>query len=93
LEASIHDGIAEIAFLFSQDNWGHGYAAEGLLWLHAQLESRTERPALWATTIPENVRSRALLSRCGYMQVLPERSPRLLTYDEGDLVFMLPLAT
>lgn len=93
LEASIHDGIAEVAFLFSPNTWGNGYASEGLLWLHAQLESRTEPPTLWATTIPENVRSRALLSRCGYVQVSPEHSPNLLTYDGGDLVFMLPRAT
>jgi RimJ/RimL family protein N-acetyltransferase len=93
LEATIHDGIAEVAFLFARDVWGNGYATEGLLWLHAQLESRAEPPALWAATVPENVGSRALLSRCGYIQVLPERLPNLLTYDDGDVVFMLPRAT
>ena len=93
LEATIHDGIAEVAFLFTRHIWGNGFATEGLLWLHAQLESRAEPPALWATSVLENVGSRALLSRCGYLQVLPERLPNLLTYDEGDVVYMLPRTT
>jgi RimJ/RimL family protein N-acetyltransferase len=87
LQATIHHGVAEVAFLFAPSVWGHGYATEGLLWLHAQLASRPQPPKLWATTVQANVRTQTLLRRCGYVEVAPKDAPHLLTYDEGDLVF------
>lgn len=30
LEATVHDGVAEVAFLFGPGFWGKGYATEGL---------------------------------------------------------------
>lgn len=87
LEATVHDGIAEVAFLFSQHVWGRGYGTYGLRWLHDEV-TRTQGPlGFWATTVEANTRCRALLTRVGYVQVAPVRGPRLLTYDESDLVF------
>lgn len=87
VEATVHDNLAEIAFLYSPAVWGRGYATEGLLWLHDHLRRHASVSTLWATTHPDNVRSAALLRRAGYTQVTPQGQPLLYSYDEGDLVF------
>jgi RimJ/RimL family protein N-acetyltransferase len=86
LEATIHHGFAEVAFLYAPRYWGEGLATEGLLWLHAQLRARAVE-ALWATTAPGNAASAALLARCGYERVPSEWRPLLYSYEPGDLVF------
>ena len=83
LEATIHDGLAEVAFLFGPQHWGRGLATQGLQWLHTQLPGLP----LWATTVPANTRCQALLLRCGYRTVDAASAPRLYSYDPGDLVF------
>jgi len=90
LEATVHDGIAEVAFLFGPEHWGMGYATEGLLWLTKLLLSRPDSPRLWATTLPANQRCQALLRRCGYVLASTDHPERLLSYDDGDLVFRGP---
>lgn len=90
LEATVHDGIAEVAFLFNPEHWGHGYAKEGLRWLHEMLLARTDCDQLWATTVPANQRCRSLLIACGYRLAPAERPARLVSYDDGDLVFRGP---
>lgn len=90
LEATVHDGIAEVAFLLGPAHWGHGYAAEGLRWLHEELTRLHPEARCWATTLPANTRSARLLTACGYVPVDPSTAPELLTYDDGDLVFRLP---
>lgn len=90
LEATVHDGIAEVAFLFGPRQWGRGSATAGLLWLHEQLARMPGPPRPWATTVPDNARSRRLLERCGYVAVDPADAPHLHTYDQGDLVFRGP---
>jgi RimJ/RimL family protein N-acetyltransferase len=92
LEATIHNGIAEVAFLFSPSVWGLGYATEGLLMLHSHLASLSQPPVPWATTVQPNVRAQALLYRSGYKQVPYSGQPNLLTFDEGDLVYTVPHA-
>jgi RimJ/RimL family protein N-acetyltransferase len=92
LEATVHHGIAEVAFLISPKVWGLGYATEGLLLLHSHLASLSPPPALWATTVQLNTRAQSLLHRSGYRQVPYSGWPHLLTYDEGDLVFTVPNA-
>ncbi|MDH0867863.1 GNAT family N-acetyltransferase [Mitsuaria sp. GD03876] len=92
LEATVHDGIAEVAFLLGPTHWGHGYAAEGLAWLHDELARLHPEAECWATTLPANARSSRLLTRCGYLPVDPALAPALMTYDDGDLVFRLPAA-
>ena len=83
LEATVHGGLAEVAFLFGPQHWGRGVATRGLQWLHTQLPGLP----LWATTVPANTRCQALLLRCGYRAVDPSSAPRLYSYDPGDLVF------
>lgn len=90
LESTLHDGIAEVAYLFGPGHWGKGYATSGLLWLGTELLGDQGVGSLWATTHPKNERSVNLLTRCGYKQVQPDRAPRLLSYDAGDLVFVNP---
>lgn len=87
VEATVHDNLAEVAFLYSPSVWGRGFAAEGLLWLHSHLRGYEGVSTLWATTHPENVRSRALLVKAGYVQSATQGLPMLYSYDEGDLVF------
>lgn len=88
LEATLHRGIAEVAFLFDPEVWGRGYAAEGLGWLHERLMQEEAAPSgFWATTVPENRRCQALLERCGYRRVVQGWPQPLLSWDEGDLVY------
>lgn len=86
LEATLHDGLAEVAFLYAPPSWGRGLATDGLRWLHRELRSRSAT-ALWATTDPENTASAALLTRCGYRRVASDRRPLLCSFDDGDTVF------
>jgi RimJ/RimL family protein N-acetyltransferase len=90
LQATVHHDLAEVAFLFGSRHWGQGYATEGLLWLGPNLLAREDCRALWATTVPANSRSRALLLRCGYKEATAERPCMLETYDDGDLVYRGP---
>ncbi|MEW6704200.1 MAG: GNAT family N-acetyltransferase [Pseudomonadota bacterium] len=88
LEATLHHGIAEVAFLFDPAVWGQGYATEGLCWLHERLMNEEAAPsAFWATTVPQNLRCQALLERCGYQRTAQDWPLPLLSYDEGDLVY------
>ncbi|PBI87749.1 hypothetical protein BKP43_38150 [Variovorax boronicumulans] len=87
LEATVHDGIVEVAFLLGVEYWGHGYAKEGLSWLHQELARVCPGARCWATTLPENARSNRLLLSCGYVRVNPAMAPQLLTYDDGDWVY------
>jgi len=91
VEATIHDNLAEVAFLFSPAVWGHGYATEGLLWLHNHLRAHHSISTLCATTHPKNARSGALLRKLGYTLAVTQGLPLLYSYDEGDLVFLRSL--
>lgn len=92
LESTVHDGIAEVAYLFGPTHWGNGYATAGLLWLSKELLRIQGITSLLATTHPGNERSVRLLARCGYKPVEPSRAPELLSYEVGDLVFVFPIA-
>jgi len=89
-QATVHHGLAEVAFLFGVRYWGQGYATESLLCLHQILLARDDCHALWACTVPANIRSRALLLRAGYVEATADRPALLATYDEGDLVYRGP---
>ena len=86
LEATLHDAIAEVAFLFGPAHWGRGFAHEALAWLHGEIESRHGIHSFWATTLAANTRCQALLARAGY-QPVHTAAPVLYSFDEGDLVF------
>ena len=84
--AEQRDGLAEVAFLFGPGHWGHGHAQQGLVWLQAEVSRRCGVHDFWATTVPANQRCQRLLLRCGYAAVTGPL-PRLLSHDDGDLVF------
>lgn len=86
LEATVHHGLAEVAFLFGPQYWGRGFATAGLRWLHEELARSIAITEFWATTTLANVRSQKLLQRCGYEQTEAPPHP-LYSYDPGALVF------
>lgn len=88
LEATVHDSVAEVAFLFSPSNWGKGYAHEALAWMHNEIQQSYGIACFWATTVAANTRCQALLLRSGYTQV-QTGAPVLRSYEAGDLVFHL----
>lgn len=88
LEATVHDSIAEVAFLFGPQHWGKGISGQALAWLHGEVQGTCGIASFWATTIPANTRCQALLLRAGYRPV-HSGAPRLYSFDEGDLVFNL----
>jgi RimJ/RimL family protein N-acetyltransferase len=88
LEATVHDSIAETAFLFSPSHWGKGFALEALVWLHAEIQRTCGVNDFWATTVPANTRCQSLLRRAGHRQVSDDM-PVLFSFDSGDLVFRL----
>ena len=92
VEATVHDNLAEVAFLYSPVVWGRGFATAGLLWLHDHLRSYESVSNLWATTHPQNVRSAALLRKAGYVETAARGLPVLYSYDAGDLVFRRSVA-
>jgi RimJ/RimL family protein N-acetyltransferase len=87
LEATVIGANAEVAFLFDPARWGQGHASRSLQWFHEQLRVDAGDVQCWATTMAHNTRCRALLERGGYVQVSPASAPRLVSYDDGDLVF------
>jgi RimJ/RimL family protein N-acetyltransferase len=87
LEATIHDNIAEVAYLFGPAHWGKGYAVQALAWLHGEIARVSGVTEYWAAVLPANSRSQALLRRLGYVEVPVPAAPQLFSYDDGDLVF------
>lgn len=88
LEATVHHGLAEVAFVFGPPAWGRGFASAGLRWLHGELARTAGVADFWATTTPANLRSQRLLQRCGYTLAEPPACP-LYSWDPGDLVYHL----
>ncbi len=88
LEATIHDGIAETAFLFGPQHWGRGFARRGVDWLHSHIIHGYSVQSFWAAVAPDNARSEILLQRCGY-RLVTEQIPSLLSYEPGDRVYNL----
>ena len=87
LQATLHDGIAEVAYLLAPAQWGQGLGGEALRWLHGELARVSPGTPCWATTLPANERSWRLLERCGYARVAPTLAPVLMTFEPGDWVF------
>ena len=82
LEATLHDSIAEVAFLFSPELWGEGCAREALALLRGEVRARCGITDFWATTNPANTRCQALLVRAGYRQGVMG-GPRLRNFRAG----------
>jgi RimJ/RimL family protein N-acetyltransferase len=89
LEATLHDDIAEIAYVFAPSWWGHGFATESGRWLVERLDADVAQQ--WATVMPGNAASIGLLGRLGFAIVDDdERRDDLMSYDDGDVVFFRP---
>ena len=86
VEATVHDGIAEVAYLIGPRWWGCGYgaAATSLLLEHLVAAGVTD---CWATTMPDNLASVGVLVHLGFSEVEPRDAPLLHSYDDGDRVF------
>ena len=91
IEATLHTGIAEIAYVFGPTWWGHGYATEATSWLLRHLAERGVG-VVWATVTPGNDASIGLLERLGFVRAEPMAHRQLLSFDNGDLVVSLDLA-
>lgn len=61
LEATLHNGLAEVGCLYSPSVWGQGYATQGLHWLHTRLREHGFRGNSWAAVHPHNVLSSAVM--------------------------------
>jgi len=86
VQATSHGDWAEIAYLFDPTFQGKGYATEAVTWLIDHLHETRNIREFWATTVPENKRSIALLMRTGFLESdVSERE--ILSYDPGDIVF------
>lgn len=77
---------AEIGYVFASTEWGKGYAAESLNWLHRVLKENYQVHEFWATTSPTNDRSRKLLTRAEYQPAELRKDRPLASYDPGDTV-------
>lgn len=87
LQATVHEGWAEVAWILGPEFWGHGYGTEGADWLVSHLGTTYNVSEVWATVDPVNARSIGLLRTLGFVQQ-PQpyrRVPESL--DDGDLVF------
>jgi len=87
LEATLHEGWAEVAWVFGPAWWGRGYATEGAAWLLAHLRDDDGITEAWATVDPANGRSVRLIGRLGFREQVPPFRRRPASYDDGDLVF------
>ena len=86
VEATVHDGLAEIAYLIGP-RWcgcGYGAAATSLLLDNLAVTGVTD---YWATSMPDNLASVGLLEHLGFSEVEPSNAPPLHSYDDGDRVF------
>ncbi|MEM9607827.1 MAG: GNAT family N-acetyltransferase [Actinomycetota bacterium] len=86
IEATVHDGIAEVAYVFGPRWWGRGLATEAFTWLVDGLAAEGVDEA-WAAVTPGNDAYVGMLLRTGFSEVGNGPSAGLLSYDDGDRVF------
>jgi RimJ/RimL family protein N-acetyltransferase len=87
LEATGYGEWGEVAYLIGEAWWGKGLAFEAMLWWHDYLAAAVPGTQWWATVHPANERSIRLLKRLGYEEIDSSKSPKLYSYDLGDLCF------
>lgn len=89
IEATVHDGWAEVAYLFAPSHWRQGYASESLAWLHRYVAEHLGVTEFWAAVAPANQKSIAVVLRNGYRKTPLCDERRLTSYEPGDDVFRL----
>ena len=86
IEATLHDGVAEIGYVFGPRWWGRGYGSEAVAWLLSELRQQGV-PEAWASVDPDNEASIRLLRRVGFEETTPGEV-LLHSYVPGDRVFV-----
>ncbi len=87
LEATVHPGWAEVAWVLGPDHWGQGYGTEAAGWLIDHLATDHGVTELWATVDPGNTASVRLLQRWGFLEQGPQYRRTPESYEVGDLVY------
>lgn len=91
IEATVLNDRAELAYVFGPAFWGHGYASEATQWMIDHLQQRFPGAEMWAAIHRDNRASRHLVERLGLQLVEPPARP-LMSYDAGDVVYMLQVS-
>ncbi|MBU3692807.1 MAG: GNAT family N-acetyltransferase [Candidatus Nanopelagicaceae bacterium] len=86
VEATLHDSIAEIAYLINPLLWGQGLGTAAAELLIDELRGKGEYD-FWATVTPENKASARVLEKLEFVEIDPGQAPQLLSYDSGDRTF------
>jgi RimJ/RimL family protein N-acetyltransferase len=92
LEATLHHGGAEVAYLLGHAHWGQGHAREALAWWLEHLHADHRIHRAWATVAPSNGASIRVLKACGFVEAAVDALPPLTSYDPGDRVFRHAMA-
>jgi RimJ/RimL family protein N-acetyltransferase len=88
IEATVQNGIAEIAYVIGPAYGGRGLATEAVAWLIDHLRTRWPGNDIYACIAEGNTRSRRLVERLGFALTSPNGVP-LRSFDEGDVVYRL----
>jgi RimJ/RimL family protein N-acetyltransferase len=84
IEATVHHGVAEVAYLLGPGYWGRGYATEAIDWLVRTL-GEAGVTQCWAAVTPGNAASIAVVERLGFAAADPPSDVPLWSFDPGDL--------
>jgi RimJ/RimL family protein N-acetyltransferase len=90
VEATVLAHTAEIAYVFGPAWWGHGYATEATAWLVDRVRTVFHVERVVAAIHPDNHASQRVVERLGLLRV-DTLSPPPMSYDDGDLVYVLEL--
>lgn len=66
--------VPEIGFVLARPYWGRGFAQEALRAFIPYIRSQNVCDHLWADVDPRNLRSKALLEKCGFLRVGSEKN-------------------
>jgi RimJ/RimL family protein N-acetyltransferase len=87
IQATVHAGWAEVAWVLGPEFWGKGYGTEAATWLVAHLDTAHGVIEVWATVDPANLRSIGLLRALGFVQQASPYRRVPESFVDGDLVF------
>lgn len=62
----LKEQLSEVAYVFSPNHWGNGYATEALIWLLQQIRQRGDLPLVQAQIDMRNSASIAVVQRLGF---------------------------